>query len=572
MGGGYSVADTVSAGGGAGGGGGVDGGAGATSEAAGRSGAGAIAVPAEPYISRFPLPPLTPLSVVDVYDVGDCIGRGGFASVHRATNRESGEKVALKFMVVGRAAGGRPELSLDCIYEEIRIMHFLSRERKPSHEKELSTMHTPRLFHWFVSPRRGMTEATAPVPERIVVANTFAEGGPLYDVVKDDTGTSYKAVTRRMNLARRVLKAVCKELVVLHGANLVHNDIKLENVLIKEPVGPHDGDAIPASILTATFLLADVGLVRDLDRLRKGFSPLHDNTKGTAPMRAPELKEESGIPLSDRNPTFSSDMYAAGLLAFLVLTHYDVPNFGVTSPAWQKLPEPAKALIRDLLATDASKRPSAAAVLDSIFKDWYTQDFAVANAVAEGALQRPRLEAPLTLSRTPKSLHHALGHHAASLRKHARAPAFVDFARKNVADFDKLARAFIKHHPKGLADKAALREALSKELNLSVKTVDALLNNDRLYDLIDSDHSGHIDVRVCRAHVRRNAALTPPLPPPNECSGVRSARSSHSFPSSPLLTIQRRRSRRCPTIHCGYFVSCGTVTAMAALTMTTSSA
>ena len=448
------------------------------------------------YKSRLILPPPSPLTVADVYNVGECIGRGGFATVHRATHRESGERVALKFMIIEGAVGCRHVLTQAQIHEEIRVMAFLARDRKPSHKNERTVMHTPRLLEWFVSPPRGSCSLKAPAPSRIIIATTLAEGGSLFDIVIGDTGVSYKAVTRRMNLARRVLKAVCKELALLHSADLVHNDVKLENVLVKEHVDPHDGDAIPASMLTTTFLLSDVGLVRDLERQRQGFSPLHGNDRGTEAMRAPELKEASGIPLKDRNPTCATDMYAAGLLAFSILTHLESPNFGNTSWAWTMLPEPAKDLLKGLLAVNPAERPSAVETLDIIWKHWSRADHAVANAEAEGMLRRPRVEAPLTLRRTPTHLRHHKDHHRHhhALASHAKGSVLINFSRKSVSDYEKLAVTFKRHHPHGLVNKMALRDTLLQELHLNTETVDALLNNDRLYDLVDSDHSGHIDV------------------------------------------------------------------------------
>ena len=448
------------------------------------------------YVHRLELPLASTLSIADVYDVGECIGRGGFSSVHRATRRDTGERVALKYMNLNKVVGPGNALFVEQIHEEIRVMSFLSRGRVKSHPKEDTTIHTPRLIDWFVTPAVKATHTRAPVPERIVVASTFAEGGNLYDVIKDDVGLSDKAVSRRMNLARRVLKAVCKELVVLHGADLVHDDVKLENVLIKDPLDPHEGDALPATLLTATFLLADFGLVRDNERLRQGFPPLHGNDIGTEYILAPELRPESGRPLSKRSPTFASDMYAAGLLVFQVLTGYDFPKFDTSKRAWVCLPSAAKELIKNLLATDAARRPSAKAALEIIWKHWSPHDGAVAIAVAEGALPSTQ-EVPFSLARNPKSSRRKelqLTHDHASLRKHAK-DELIDFARKSIVDYEKLAQSFILRHPRGLANKAELRVVLAQELHLSESTVDVLLNDDRLYDLIDSDHSGHIDWR-----------------------------------------------------------------------------
>lgn len=452
--------------------------------------------PPAKYVHRLPLPPASPRSITDLYDVGECVGRGGFSSVHRATRRDTGERVALKYMNLNKVVGPAHALYVEQLHEEIRVMAFLSRDRVKSHAREDTTVHTPLLLDWFVTPAVKATRTHAPAPERIVVASTFAEGGNLYDAIRDDVGSSDKAVARRMNLARRVLKAVCKELAVLHAADFVHDDVKLENVLLKDRLDAHDGDALPATLLTTTFLLADLGLVRDLERQRQGFAPLHGNDFGTEYILAPELRAESGRALSERNPTFASDMYAAGLLVFQILTGYDSPHFGTSKRAWLALPPGARELIVNLLDADAARRPSAKAALDVIWKRWSPHDDAVAIAVAEGALPSPRDEAPSVLTRRGSRRLDAfpLAHGHASLSSHAK-DELVDFARSSIANYEQLALAFSRRHPRGLANKAELRDVLAQELRLSVGTVDALLDDDRLYDLIDSDHSGHIDWR-----------------------------------------------------------------------------
>lgn len=151
----------------------------------------------------------------------------------------------------------------------------------------------------------------------------------------------------------------------LHRQDLVHNDLKLENLLL----GPE-----------GTLSLVDFGNCREV-RLRvitRFFLKRHSQIFGTATYLAPEL-------IRGDAPTPSSDVYALGIIAWLLLAgrppfpeerqsgrlraHLNAAPPSIRS-ALPQLPPLVVTAIDACLQKLPERRPSDAVALHAALKDW----------------------------------------------------------------------------------------------------------------------------------------------------------------------------------------------------------
>jgi serine/threonine-protein kinase len=208
--------------------------------------------------------------VAERYELRDLLGRGGYGLVYEAVDRVCGRVVALKVLRADR-------------WSEITVRRFRREAELVRH------LHHPRLARVF---------------------DTGADGESLYLTMERVWGESLGCRLRRGPLpveeALDVAIQVAEALEVLHGAGLVHRDVKPPNVLL---------DA------RGWVKLADFGLTRCAGA---GAAELTGNGQavGTAEYMAPE--EALGEPLDAR-----SDLYSLGVVLFETLTG-EPPHLGRT--------------------------------------------------------------------------------------------------------------------------------------------------------------------------------------------------------------------------------------------------
>ena len=187
------------------------------------------------------------------------IGGGGFGEVYRARDSRLEREVALKLL---RRKGGEAFELDSSVLKEGRL---LARLRHPN----VATIYGVDQYEgqvglWMEFVRGKTLEAL------------LQEQGPL---------GAREAVGIGLDL--------CRALAAVHGAGLIHGDIKAQNVIREE------GGRI---------VLADFGLGRDLER-----NPSEPLQGGTPPCMAPELLRGGQV-------TVRSDIYALGVLLFRLLT------------------------------------------------------------------------------------------------------------------------------------------------------------------------------------------------------------------------------------------------------------
>ena len=129
-------------------------------------------------------------SVQDVFDVGPMLGKGGFAVVHSARDRRSGQRVALKVIDTGRLT----EAELARVLREVEVHATVSRE-----------------CHLNVLPLLGRFEDR----ERVYLVLEYCPNGDLYKHLRRHGALGEAR-------AREFVRQLLHGLAFLHERNVVH--------------------------------------------------------------------------------------------------------------------------------------------------------------------------------------------------------------------------------------------------------------------------------------------------------------------------------------------------------------
>ena len=204
-------------------------------------------------------------SVLGPYVLRDLIGAGGVAEVFRAHHRDGdGREYAVKVMRPERAA------------EKQQVKDFL---------EEFDTLSNLKHRSIPIARRQGEVGGTPAFVMDLIPGRNLAE--------LQAKGVSFPGV--------QALAELCDVASYLHKQDIIHNDLKLDNCILR----PDNSLAV-----------VDFGSVRYPRRtslVERLFKRQATTIFGTATYLAPELIE-------GKRPTFRSDVYALGVCAFLLLT------------------------------------------------------------------------------------------------------------------------------------------------------------------------------------------------------------------------------------------------------------
>mmetsp|Transcript_2785 Transcript_2785/g.4197 ORF Transcript_2785/g.4197 Transcript_2785/m.4197 type:complete len:808 (-) Transcript_2785:541-2964(-) len=174
------------------------------------------------------------------YTLVNKLGSGSYAHVYKATNNTTGELYAVK--VISREKLGSVKLQ-ENLDNEISIM------------RDYSHINIVRLFDHFTSSRH------------IYLALEYCAGGDLQKYIK-----RYSRIEERV--ARRFLYQLAQGLKFLHQKNIIHRDIKPQNLLMTD------------TTTQAIIKYADFGFARHLQEAAMAQTPC-----GTPFYMAPEIFE-----------------------------------------------------------------------------------------------------------------------------------------------------------------------------------------------------------------------------------------------------------------------------------------
>jgi len=259
--------------------------------------------------------------VEDKYELGQELGRGGFSIVREGRNRQTGEKVAVKF--IEKKFVDQEELKL--LQREIDIM------ARVQHTNVL------RLFEIFDTD------------QKLSLVMELVNGGELFYKIVDKG--SYSELE-----ARDIVRQLVEGVDYLHNQGIAHRDLKPENLLCSET---EHGMIIK---------IADFGL-------SKAFSGESDlsTSCGTPDYAAPEVLRMDGA--YDK----SVDLWSIGVITYVLLCGFP-PFYGKSQaqlfekilnadydfpePEWTQISAEAKDFIGHLLVLDVKQRYNTKQCLD----------------------------------------------------------------------------------------------------------------------------------------------------------------------------------------------------------------
>lgn len=241
------------------------------------------------------------------------IGRGAFSSVYIATNSAApNEKFAIKIANIKKC---QPREILD---EEVDTMKLVS-----GHQ------HFLKFYgNWALEADKALD-----LPARYAMKMEFVPFS-LFQVVNKavDVGTV------SLECLRRITKHMVEGCKFLHGKNIVHHDIKPENVMVRTPNGRglNEVEDLDAVLLQSTFVLIDFGAVEFVEASNQATAEsTHPAGTKTFMSKGKFCSFHSEKPRT-YNP-FLADAYAVGCTVFCVADTIDfigVKNLKRTEPGW----------------------------------------------------------------------------------------------------------------------------------------------------------------------------------------------------------------------------------------------
>jgi serine/threonine protein kinase len=283
--------------------------------------------------------------VLEQFVLGGEIGKGAYATVRAAHDKENNKKVAIK------------------VYDKFKL---ITPSRKKNAEREiriLTKLDHPNIVRLF---------KTVENQKSLNLVLEYVSGCSLMTFLKKKHGKRVDEAE-----ARKIFHQIMSALDYCHSQGITHRDIKMENILID----PQN------SIKIIDF----------------GFSTCFPNDKkiklfcGTPSYMAPEIvnKEECFGP--------PADIWAAGVVLYVLLTggfpfraahsrelYYKIQkgSFGIPN----SVSRDASALIQKMLSFDPIKRPSAKEVLES---EWMKEKNAQNRFFMTGTREIPQVRVSL---------------------------------------------------------------------------------------------------------------------------------------------------------------------------------
>ncbi|XP_037087779.1 myosin light chain kinase, smooth muscle-like [Pollicipes pollicipes] len=285
--------------------------------------------------------------VREMYTMGEEIGRGKFGIVYRCTDKTTGLVLAAKFVATPRRDDKRD------VEREVEIMNYLQH---------------PGIIQIYDAFDGG---------KEMALVMELVEGGELFDrVIEDDYILTEKACAMFM-------RQVCAGVGFMHQKNVLHLDMKPENILCLSKTGNR-------------IKIIDFGLARRYDPTKK-LQVLF----GTPEFVAPEVVNFDAI-------GYPTDMWSVGVIAYVLVSglspfmgdtdcetmaNVTIAKYDFDDEAFDDVSDECKEFIAQILIKDKSKRLTSEQALAHRWLNM--RDAPVPSKVRSRQASLASLEAPL---------------------------------------------------------------------------------------------------------------------------------------------------------------------------------
>ncbi|XP_078270843.1 serine/threonine-protein kinase 33 isoform X2 [Rhinoraja longicauda] len=275
-------------------------------------------------------------AIRQIYSFGQRLGQGSYGVVIEATHNRSGKKWAIK--KVNREKAGSSAVKL--LEREVSILKQVNHEH---------IIHLEEVFE---------------TPKRMYLVTEVCEGGELSAIL-------HRKKNLTENETRHVIHSLASAIAYLHKNDIVHRDLKLENILVKNIETSSELD------MKLNIKVTDFGL--SVQKGGVGSDKMLQATCGTPMYMAPEV-------LSAHQYTQQCDAWSIGVIMYTLLS--GAPPFvanseeklaklinrgelRLDSSVLQKISDGAKDVLSRLLKVDPAHRITANELLDN---PWVTGD------------------------------------------------------------------------------------------------------------------------------------------------------------------------------------------------------
>nr|XP_048316473.1 serine/threonine-protein kinase 33 isoform X1 [Myodes glareolus]XP_048316474.1 serine/threonine-protein kinase 33 isoform X1 [Myodes glareolus]XP_048316475.1 serine/threonine-protein kinase 33 isoform X1 [Myodes glareolus]XP_048316476.1 serine/threonine-protein kinase 33 isoform X1 [Myodes glareolus] len=272
--------------------------------------------------------------IEEFYTFGRILGQGSFGMVSEATDKETGAKWAIK--KVNKEKAGSSAVKL--LEREVNILKSV---------KHKHIIHLEQVFE---------------TPKQMYLVMELCEDGELKEVL--DTKGHFSE-----NETRLIIQSLASAIAYLHNKDIVHRDLKLENIMVKSSF-MDDNNEMNLNIKVTDFGLA----VRKHGSRSEGMM---QTTCGTPIYMAPEV-------INAHEYSQQCDIWSIGVIMYLLLC--GEPPFLANSeeklfelirkgelqfedPVWDSVSDSAKNVLKQLMKVDPAHRITAKELLDN---QWLT--------------------------------------------------------------------------------------------------------------------------------------------------------------------------------------------------------
>ncbi|XP_015419220.1 PREDICTED: serine/threonine-protein kinase 33 isoform X3 [Myotis davidii] len=272
-------------------------------------------------------------AIQEIYTFGKILGKGSFGVVIEAINKETGTKWAIK--KVNKEKAGSSAVKL--LEQEVNILKSVKHEH---------IIHLEQVFE---------------TPKKMYLVMELCEDGELREILKRKEHFSE-------NETRWIIQSLASAIAYLHSNDIVHRDLKLENIMVKSSFTDANNE------MNLNIKVTDFGLAA---KKHGGSEAMLQSTCGTPAYMAPEV-------INDHDYSQQCDIWSIGVIMYSLLC--GEPPFSASSeeklfelirkgelrfrgPVWESISDCAKSVLKQLMKVDPAHRITAKELLDN---QWIT--------------------------------------------------------------------------------------------------------------------------------------------------------------------------------------------------------